>query len=125
MRTFTLDTNCIVSIDESRVDAAAIRALANAHADGTARLAVIAISASERQRDGQQLRSFAIFKDRLAALDFAHLEVLRPMAYADICYFDWSLLTDDAMEHLEGTHSRVGCSFANNDDGYISNGGAL
>jgi hypothetical protein len=101
MRTFTLDTNCIVSIDEGRADAAAIRALANAHADGNARVAVVAISASERQRDGQQLQS-SIFQDRLAALGLAHLEVLRPMAYADICYFDWSLLTHDAMERLEG-----------------------
>jgi hypothetical protein len=101
MQTFTLDTNCIISLDEGRTDAPAVRALVDAHATGAARVAVVAISASERQRGGGQLQSFTAFQERLAVLGLAHLEVLHPMAYADICYLDHCLATDEEMERLE------------------------
>ena len=48
-RTFTLDTNCIIAVDESRPEAAAILELARTHQTGRASVGLVAISASERQ----------------------------------------------------------------------------
>jgi hypothetical protein len=101
MRTFTLDTNCILAIDEGRSEASAIRALADAHAVGTAHVAVVTISASERQQGGGHLQSITAFLERLARLDLGHLDILDPMAYADVAYLDWCLLSDEGMEELE------------------------
>jgi hypothetical protein len=47
MRTFTLDTNCLIAIDERRPEAASVRTLADAHAAGKANVAVVAMSASD------------------------------------------------------------------------------
>lgn len=60
MLTFTLDTNCAIAIaiGEGRPEAKAIRALADAHARGKANVALVAITASERQKDGEPLESF-------------------------------------------------------------------
>lgn len=109
MPTLSLDTNCVISLDEVRADAAshraaeamAVGALLNAHAAGTASVAVVAISASERQRDNGHLEKFSIFQQRLGALGLAHLELLHPMLYFDVTFWDASLWSDDSMQSLE------------------------
>lgn len=101
MLTFTLDTNCIIGIDEGRPEAAAVRRLAEAHAAGAAHVAVVAISASERQRGGRGLDSFTAFEERLARLNLGHLDILHPMAYLDVAFLDHCVLSDDVMESLE------------------------
>jgi hypothetical protein len=54
MLTFSLDTNCIIDIEEERPDSVFVRALAGAHACGEANAAVVAISASEKQKKGKR-----------------------------------------------------------------------
>ena len=101
MTTFTLDTNCIIALDEQRPEAGAIRALAEAHRSGTANVALVGISASERQQGGGHIENFATFQARLARLGIDHLHLLRPMAYCDVTFFDWCVLTDESMVDLE------------------------
>ena len=103
-RTFTLDTNCIIAVDESRPEAAAILELARTHQTGRASVGLVAISASERQQDGTHLENFTEFKDRIARLglgDLELLELLEPMSYWDVTFWDFSLWCDEPMELLE------------------------
>ena len=99
--TFTIDTNGILDIDDDREDAVHIRALADAHAAGTANVAIVAIAASERQRDGAMLTNFSKFEERLGRLGLAHLEVLLPMAYFDFAFFDHAVWAGDSEIRLE------------------------
>jgi hypothetical protein len=101
MRTFTLDMKCLIDIDEDRPDAAHVRALADAHATGKANVAIVAMSASEKQKDGRYIKNFEEYRERLAALRLAHLDILKPMAYWDICFWDWALSADADMLELE------------------------
>jgi hypothetical protein len=101
MWTFTLDSNCIISIDESGQDASLVRRLADAHVAGKAHVAVVALSAADRRQIGSYLDNLDAFRDRLAALDLAHLEILKPMACFDISFPGWSIEADDAMAALE------------------------
>src|SRR5262245_27959693 len=79
--TFTLDTNCIIAVDENRSEAEAVRQLALAHRNKLASVGLVAISASERQRDGANLQNFDEFKKRLESLGLGDLDLLEPMAY--------------------------------------------
>jgi hypothetical protein len=81
MVSFTLDTNCIIDVAENRPGAAAIRALADAHAAGEADVALVAVSASERQPGDKYLDNFNVFQERLTALRLNHLTVLPSIAY--------------------------------------------
>jgi hypothetical protein len=101
MWTFTLDSNCIISIDEVGQDAPFVRRLVDAHAAGKAHVAVVAISAAEKKRTGFYLDNFDAFRDRLAVLGLAHLEILKPMAYFDISFTGWCVEADDAAAALE------------------------
>jgi len=101
MWTFTLDSNCIISIDEGGEDAAFVRRLVDAHAAGKAQVAIVALAAAEKQRTGSYLDNLDAFRDRLAALNLAHLEILKPMAYFDISFPNWCIEADDAMAALE------------------------
>lgn len=101
MHTFTLDTNCIIALDEKRPEAGAVRALVDAHASGKAHVAVVAISASEKQKSGNHLESFVKFQQRLASLGLDHLELLPPMFYWDVTYWDWSIWSEAEMEATE------------------------
>lgn len=101
MWTFTLDSHCIISIDEGGQDAAFVRRLIDAHTAGKAQVAVVAISAAEKQRTGSYLDNFDAFRDRLAALGLAHLEILKPMACFDISFPGWCIEADEGMAALE------------------------
>lgn len=101
MTTFTLDTNCILALENNEPAAPAIRALVDAHEQRKANVAIVAISASERQRDRQQLQNFAQFEERLSALGLGNLEILPTIFYWDIAFWDRCLWSDEAMEALE------------------------
>jgi len=101
LRTFTLDTNCLIDVEQSRAAAREVRALADAHAAGTADVAVIAMSASENPQAGRSIDNFSEFEDHLASLRLAHLNIVLPMMYLDISFWDHSLWADDAMIDLE------------------------
>ena len=100
MLRLTLDTNAIVAIEEDRPAATAIRQLVNAHAQGRIDVALVAISASERQRAGE-IENFDIFRERLARLKLDHLSLLMPIAYFDLTFWDWSFFSNEAMIELE------------------------
>ena len=101
MRTFTLDSSCIAAIDEGRAEVKFIRMLADAHTAGKANVAVVALSAAGKHQAGFYFDDFDAFRDYLAAIDLAHLEILKPMSYFDISFQDWCFEADDAMQALE------------------------
>ena len=101
MSTFTLDSSCIAAIDEGRAEVQFIRELAEAHSAGKAKVAVVALSAAEKHQFGSYFDDLDAFRDHLAALDLAQLEILKPMAYFDISFPDWSAEPDEPMQVLE------------------------
>jgi hypothetical protein len=101
LTTFTLDTNCLIAIDEHRPEETPVRSLADAAAAGNASVAVVAISASEKQQGGGAIQNFGEFRERLSRLGLGHLEILPPLSYWDITFWDWSLWADAKGEALE------------------------
>jgi len=91
----TLDTNCIIDLEKRAQTARHIRTLMKMHEDGKINLRVVAISASERKRDGTYGSNFAEFKNRIAALGLGSVEILKPLGHFDITYFDWCLFAHD------------------------------
>jgi len=64
-------------------------------------LRVVAISASERKPDGKYASNFAEFKEKIAAVGLAHVEILKPIGYVGITFLDWCLRADDQLVNLE------------------------
>jgi hypothetical protein len=98
---FTLDTNCVIAVEENRSEAAAVRTLYEAHLRGLIELSVVAISASEKQLDGKTLQNFQEFIDRLTRIGLERCNIAKPMLYFDVCFFDWAYWGSDEMEKLE------------------------
>jgi hypothetical protein len=97
---FTLDTNCIIDVEDERPDASFVRELAALHGSGV-NIAVSCIGASERRRDGGYAKTFSEFQTKIAAAGLCSLELLPPIAYLDICYWDFAILpaqTDVSLE---------------------------
>lgn len=101
MLTFTLDTNCLYDLDERRPAAPYLDHLLVAHRDGRASVALVAVSASERQRGDRYLDTYTDFLGRVAALVLDDLPILKGMGYLDISYWDHALYADDAMKARE------------------------
>jgi hypothetical protein len=95
--TFTLDTNCIIAVDEKRSEANAILELVSAHRKGLASVGLVAISASEQQRSSGRLENFEQFQERISKLGLGELDILLPMAYCDVSFYDHGLFSDDTM----------------------------
>ncbi|MBU0739516.1 MAG: hypothetical protein KJ981_05205 [Alphaproteobacteria bacterium] len=91
MTSFTLDTNCIIDIDEGRPAASRVEALLLAWRNGDADLALVASSASERQPGGTYLSNFGTFEERRNALGFAGVPLLPSIGRHNISFFGQSL----------------------------------
>ncbi|THV17120.1 hypothetical protein [Rhizobium rhizophilum] len=91
MTSFTLDTNCIIDVDESRPAAPSVQALLSAWAVGNVDLALVASSASERQQGGLYLSNFETFDQRRNALGFGGIPLLPSMARWNLSFFGQSL----------------------------------
>jgi hypothetical protein len=104
---FTLDTNCICAVDDKDTrpqDAANVLRLVQAHREGLVDVAVTAISASERQRNGIPIDDFRDFQIRLVSLGLGGLPIIRPIFYWDITFWDMSYMVEhdqDEMSLLE------------------------
>jgi hypothetical protein len=101
MLKFTIDTNCIIDLEQESSFAHDIRRLVKAHEQGLIHLAVPAIVASENQKGGKPLENFEQFRDRLASLGLSGVELLRPIFYFDLTYWDWCLWSSEEMVDLE------------------------
>lgn len=99
---FTLDTNCIIDLEENRPNAVHIRKLVQAWKPGQIELAVVAVSASENQKGGTANRDFATFEEKLKNAGLAGVQHLLPLAKWDVFYWDHVLWADEEMENLEG-----------------------
>jgi hypothetical protein len=101
MLSFTLDTNCLIDILDDRPMATYVRALGEAHRAQTADVALVSISASERQRDQSALPTFTVFENRVAEAGLAHVQQLLPMAYWGLVYWDHCIWSDEEMGRRE------------------------
>ena len=100
MYRFSLDTNCIYAIEEDRPEAVALRELVSAHSMGAADVALVAISASERQRH-RPVESFDEFSRRIEKLGLDNMEKLQPMFYWDVTFWDFSFEPEDDWKRAE------------------------
>ncbi len=103
MLTFTLDTNCLIAVERHEPEATRIQALADANSAGKAHVAVVAISASEKQQDGRSIDNFDNFRARLSTLGLKQLEILPALGYIDVTFFDWCIFpsADDVVLERE------------------------
>jgi hypothetical protein len=100
MLTVTFDTNCLVELEEERPAAAAIRELVDYHIHGVIDAAIVAISASEYSLSAEP-RNFKTFANRVSRAGMAGLGFVAPMAYFDITFYEYSLLSDQNMVNFE------------------------
>ena len=101
MRTFTLDTNCIIDVAEDRPAAVSVKRLLQAAQDGQADLALVASSASERQEGGGFLKNFAVFEERRNALGFGGLPLLPSIGRYNVSFFGQGLFSSAEMTARE------------------------
>ncbi len=92
---FTLDTNCIIDVEEGRPNAPSVRELVGLQGKNGINVGISAIGASERQRAGGYAKNFSEFQAKLAAVGFDGLELLPPLAYWDVCFFDYCVMADE------------------------------
>ena len=88
----TLDTNCIIALEENRSAAQDLRRIVHGATKQMLRLRVVAISASERQLDGKSSESFRDFAAKIAGVGLKDVEILLPLCIWDVTYWDHCIL---------------------------------
>ena len=101
MLKLTLDTNCIIDVDERRDGFEVVMALAAAHVEGRVDVALVCSGAHERQKGGGYLESFSLFTSRVHSLGFPDLPVLPSIMHWDISFWGHGILADEAMKARE------------------------
>lgn len=107
VNSYTLDTNCIIALEKNYPEALALRRLLEKHDQGTAKVRIVGIAASERQKSGIALENFEQFRSRVSAVGLDRVEILRPPCYAGIAFADWSIAIEGDLLDLEEKIHRV------------------
>lgn len=92
----TLDNNCLISLKNNDGEYVEIKALVDLHPKQIT-LCIPAIAASENQRGGLLHSNFAQFQEFLAEIGCERCELLNPMLYLDVSYFDHAIFSDEQM----------------------------
>ena len=101
MKQVTIDTNCLIDLEEKRSAANAVRALHKMHQQGAIRLRVVAVSASERRPDGEYAKNFNEFQAKLASIGFDDVEILKPILYWGISFWGYAVWSGPGLIELE------------------------
>ena len=97
----TLDTNCLVDLELREGAYIDLRNIISSYNLGGIEASVPGIGASERLKGGSFAKSFAVFQERLRRISPKELDILKPLLYWDICYWDWSIFAGEDTVDLE------------------------
>ena len=96
----TLDTNCIIAVEQHEASEQIILNLRRLHDEGCVHLRLVAASASERQVRGQPVRTFNDWVTYVTDLGFGGLEILRPIAIYGIAIYGQAVFGGGAASEL-------------------------
>lgn len=97
----TLDMNCIIDLEKGKVTAPYIKKMIQLHKERKITLRVVAISASERKPDGTYASNFDEFKERISRLGMMDVEILKPIGYWGITFWDYCVWGGGRLSELE------------------------
>jgi hypothetical protein len=102
MWTLTLDTNCLINLENDSGQVDSIRRLLVLHRENKIRLFINEASAGENLPGKAAPQNFSTFADRLDRLGLDDLPSIAPLARLDVSFFlDHSILATDADIELE------------------------
>jgi len=107
MMCFTLDSNCIIDLEERRPDAVHLESLKRLWCSGKIELAVVSVSASENQPMGQAMRDYTEFEVKLERVGLSAARELLPVGIWEFGYFDHMLWSSDEYEEQVESIRRV------------------
>lgn len=93
--------NCIIDLEKGKVTAPSVKKMIQLHKDRKITLRVVAISASERKPDGTYASSFNEFKERITRLGMMDVEILKPILYWGIAFWDYCVWGGGWLSELE------------------------
>jgi len=86
----TFDHNLLIDLEsKDEATSEALRHLVSLHDTAQINIRVAAIGASERLKDKTYAPDFAAFQGRVRRLSQREFEILKPLGYWDITYWDW------------------------------------
>lgn len=91
MMCFTLDSNCLIDLEEGRSDAVVLEELKELWRSGQIDLAVVSVSASENQPTGTAMQNYGEFEEKLKRVGLDDARELPPVVYWDFGYWDHCL----------------------------------
>jgi hypothetical protein len=97
---FTLDFNCLISLENNDSFASDLQKLVELHEKNVINLYVPAISANEKQINGEYADSIEQFFERIDKLSKRRFEILKPIAIWNMGYWDYCIWYDDEMMDL-------------------------
>ena len=99
--TITLDTNCLIDLEEQRNGFASIKKIINESKQNSLDVAIVAVSAIDKKLHNNKIKNFSEFQKWLADLGLSHIKILKPIAYTDISYADWCVVGGGELTELE------------------------
>lgn len=122
MDLLTLDTNCLIDLEEEREGYEFIIGLKNLSQQKIVNLGIPAIIASEKIIKYKRITSFNEFKEFLNNIDFGGFQLLLPPLYYGLTFWDYSMWSSQEIEELVSKIERILFNSTSDVDGSHDNG---
>ncbi len=103
----TLDTNSLVDLEQNNEWAPFLKQLVQMHEKRRICLSVVAMSASERNPNGKYASSLEEFKKRIGCIGLSKVDILKPICYWGISFWDYCVWSDETTTKLERDIHRI------------------
>lgn len=90
----TFDHNLLIDLEEGKEAGKELEYALGLHDSGEVTICVSAIGASERLREKAYASSFSAFQNRVRELSFREFEILKPLGYWNVTFWDWCVWGD-------------------------------
>lgn len=101
MQNITLDSNCIIDLEQNNSTASHLEKLIQMHLCRVINLRVVAISGSERKRDHTYPSNLKEFKQRISQIGLGDVEILPTPCYQGLSFEGYSIHSGEKSRELE------------------------
>jgi hypothetical protein len=124
----TLDWNCVIEVEEQQAQSDEVLELVWRHRSGHAEVALLAASASENTKSKIFPGNAKIFKERINALGWGDLPLVKMPGVSGLSYFDFAYYVGDGAEYerkMSALWSVIAPKVSRNLSDHLTNGQSL
>jgi hypothetical protein len=103
----TFDFNCVIALENEETCYDQLKEIISVHENELVDIQIPGIAASERMKNGEQIKNFSDFEERINKISKKKISILSPIAILGVTYWDRCIFSDKDKDFLDLQLQRI------------------